>query len=110
MLSRKPLFTEVGGFNGRDLKVAWNDVDYCLRLREKGYRVVFNPYATLYHLESQSRGEHKDPSEILYMMKHWRHYIDQDPFYNPNLSLLDPEFRIKKDPDEDRFFYYREYR
>ncbi len=110
MLSRKTLFKEMGGFNERDLKVAWNDVDYCLRLREKGYRVVFNPYATLFHLESQSRGEHKDPAEIYYMMKHWRHYIDHDPFYNPNLSLLDAEFRIKKDPQEHRFFYYREYR
>lgn len=110
MLSRKSIFREVGGFNERDLKVAWNDVDYCLRLREKGYRVVFNPYATLYHLESQSRGEHKDPAEICYIMKHWRHYIDHDPFYNPNLSLLDAEFRIKKDPHEDRLFYYRQYR
>jgi GT2 family glycosyltransferase len=110
MLSRKTVFTEVGGFNDRDLKVAWNDVDYCLRLREKGYRVVFNPYATLYHLESQSRGDDKNPAEIRYMMSHWRHYIDGDPFYNPNLSLSDSEFRIKKDPQEDRLFYYREYR
>jgi len=110
MLSRKTAFREVGGFNDRDLKVAWNDVDYCLRLREKGYRVVFNPYATLYHLESQSRGDHKDTAEIRYMMGHWRHYADRDPFYNPNLSLLDAEYRIKKDPQEDRLLYYREYR
>src|SRR5262249_25302980 len=55
MLSRKSVFDKVGGFNAQDLKVGWNDVDYCLRLRERGYRVVMNPYATLYHLESQSR-------------------------------------------------------
>jgi len=110
MLSRKTAFKEVGGFNDRDFKVAWNDVDYCLRLREKGYRVVFNPYATLYHLEYQSRGDDKNPAEIRYMMSHWRHYIDGDPFYNPNLSLSDSEFRIKKDPEEGRLFYYREYR
>ena len=85
-------------------------MDYCLRLRDHGYRVVFNPHALLYHLESQSRGDDKDPSEIRYMMARWRHYVDRDPFYSPNLSCRDSEFRIKGDPDEDRFFYYREYR
>ena len=55
MLSRKAVFAEVGGFNERDLPVAWNDVDYCLRLREQRYRVVFTPYALLYHRESQCR-------------------------------------------------------
>jgi GT2 family glycosyltransferase len=110
MLTRRSVFQEVGGFNDRDLPVAWNDVDYCLRLREKGYRVVFNPYALLYHLESQSRGDDKNPAEIRYMMAHWRHEIDHDPFYSPHLSRRDSEFRIKTDPDEEPFFYYRDYR
>ena len=110
MLSRKDAFAAVGGFNDRDLAVGWNDVDYCLRLRDRGYRVVFNPYALLYHLESQSRGDDKNPAEIRYMMRHWRRYVDRDPFYNPNLSCRDSEFRIKSDPAEERFFYYREYR
>jgi O-antigen biosynthesis protein len=107
LLSHKTAFAEVGGFNDRDLQIAWNDVDYCLRLREKGYRVVFNPYALLSHLESQSRGDDKNPAEVRYMMEHWREYIDRDPFYSPHLSRRDSEFRIKTDADEAQFFYYR---
>ena len=110
MLSHRSAFEAVGGFNERDLKVAWNDVDYCLRLRENGYRVVFTPYAILYHLESQSRRDDRDPSEIRYMMAHWRRYIDNDPCYNLNLSRRNSDFRIKTDYHEDRHFYYRQYR
>jgi GT2 family glycosyltransferase len=110
MLSRRDAFRAVGGFNEHDLRVGWNDVDYCLRLREHGYRVVFDPYAVLHHLESQSRGDDKDPAEIRYMMRRWRRYVDRDPFYNPNLSCQDAEFRVKSDPAEERTYYYREYR
>ena len=110
MLSSKTAFTEVGGFNDRDLKVAWNDVDYCLRLRQSGYRAVVNPYAILHHLEAQSRGDDKNPAEIRYMMERWNSYIDCDPFYSPNFSRLDAEFRIKTDLHEERVFYYRQYR
>ncbi|PYS78403.1 MAG: glycosyl transferase family 2, partial [Acidobacteria bacterium] len=70
MLSRKSVFQEVGGFNALDLKIGWNDVDYCLRLRDRGYRVVMNPYAQLYHLETQSRGDDKNDNEIAYMKEH----------------------------------------
>jgi GT2 family glycosyltransferase len=107
MLSRKTVFTEVGGFNATDLKVAWNDVDYCLRLYQHGYRVVMNPHALLYHLESQSRGDDKNPAEISYMKTHWHHFIAHDPFLNDNFSRADSTFRIKTDPDESRNFYYR---
>jgi len=107
MLSRKSVFEEVGGFNALDLKVGWNDVDYCLRLRDRGYRVVMNPYAELYHLESQSRGDDKNESEIAYMKEHWGTYIANDPFFNVNFSRANSEFRIKTDPDEARNFYYR---
>ena len=106
MLSRKSVFQEVGGFNARDLKVAWNDVDYCLRLRERGYRVVMNPYAELYHLESQSRGDDKNDNEIAYIKEHWNSYIADDPFFNLNFSRANSEFRIKTDEDEARHFYY----
>lgn len=106
MLSRKSVFAEVGGFNARDLKVGWNDVDYCLRLRDHGYRVVMNPYAELYHLESQSRGDDKNESEIAYMKEHWNSYIANDPFFNTNFSRANSEFRIKTDPVEARNFYY----
>lgn len=107
MLSRKSAFEKVGGFNATELKVAWNDVDYSFRLQEHGYRVVINPHALLYHLESQSRGDDKNPDEIAYMKAHWQRYIDDDPFFNINFSRANSEFRIKTDPDEARHFYYR---
>jgi GT2 family glycosyltransferase len=107
MLSRKAVFDEVGGFNEHELAVAWNDVDYCLRLQEKRYRVVFTPYALLHHFESQSRGNAKDQGEVAYMKRRWKAMIDRDPFYNPNLSRLDGEFRIRTDPEEERLYYYR---
>jgi GT2 family glycosyltransferase len=107
MLSRKSVFQEVGGFNALDLKVGWNDVDYCLRLRDRGYRVLMNPYAELYHLESQSRGDDKNDDEIAFMKAHWGAYIANDPFFNINFSRANSEFRIKTDPDEARNFYYR---
>jgi glycosyltransferase involved in cell wall biosynthesis len=106
MLSRKSVFEEVGGFNARDLKVAWNDVDYCLRLRDRGYRVVMNPYAELYHLESQSRGDDKNENEIAFMKTHWGAYIAHDPFFNLNFSRANSEFRLKTDANEARNFYY----
>ncbi len=107
MLSRKSVFQEVGGFNAADLKVGWNDVDYCLRLRERGYRVVMNPYAELYHLESQSRGNDKNDSEIAFMKQHWHSYIERDPYFNINFSRANSKFHLKTDPDEARNFYYR---
>jgi len=107
MLTRKSIFTEVGGFNARDLRVGWNDVDYCLRLHERGYRIVMNPHALLYHYESQSRGDEKNDHEIAYMKTNWQHYIAADPYFNVNFSRANSEFRIKTDPDEARNFYYR---
>ena len=107
MLTRKSIFEEVGGLNAEDLKVGWNDVDYCLRLHELGYRTVMNPHALLYHYESQSRGDEKNDHEIAYMKTNWRHHIADDPYFNINFSRANSEFRIKTDPDEARNFYYR---
>lgn len=110
MLSHKTAFEAAGGFNQRELKIAWNDVDYCIRLLEMGFRSVFTPYAALYHLESQSRGDDKADSEIRYMMNRWPRYIDDDPYYNPNLSRCNADFRARMDPDEERTYFYRGYR
>jgi GT2 family glycosyltransferase len=101
------VFSEVGGFNSADLKVGWNDVDYCLRLHQRGYRLVMNPHAVVYHLESQSRGDDKNPAEVTYMKDQWQRYIAHDPFFNDNFSRADSSFRVKIDPDEARHFYYR---
>ncbi len=91
---RKSLFLDIGGLDEENLTVAFNDVDFCLRLRERGYRNLWTPHAMLYHLESASRG--KDASgekarryhaEIAYMRAKWADALNQDPYWNPNLAL-----------------------
>jgi hypothetical protein len=76
------------------LPVAFNDVDFCLRLREAGFAIVWTPHAELYHHESASRGledtlakQTRFLAEADYMRKRWGAALEQDPFYNPNLSL-----------------------
>jgi GT2 family glycosyltransferase len=87
-MTRRSVFEDVGGFD-ENLRVAYGDIDLCLRVREKGYRVVYTPYAMLYHHESATRGE-LDPSEDeIYMINRWGDvFIKGDPYYNPNLTLL----------------------
>jgi GT2 family glycosyltransferase len=86
LMTRKQLFQEVGGFDAEHLPVAFNDVDLCLRLRERGYWIVYTPYAVLYHHESATRGRELDPSEEDYMKTRWKAAIEDDPFYNPHLT------------------------
>jgi GT2 family glycosyltransferase len=90
---RRAVFGEVGGFNG-DLRVAFNDVDLCLRLRQRGYLIVWTPLAELYHHESASRGSdlvaarHSEfVREIEHMQSKWGWALHSDPHFNPNLSL-----------------------
>ena len=78
----------------KNLAVAFNDVDFCLRVAEAGYTNLYTPFAELYHHESVSRGPDTDPKkaarfekEALYMKKRWGAVIADDPYYNPNLSL-----------------------
>jgi glycosyltransferase involved in cell wall biosynthesis/cellulose synthase/poly-beta-1,6-N-acetylglucosamine synthase-like glycosyltransferase/2-polyprenyl-3-methyl-5-hydroxy-6-metoxy-1,4-benzoquinol methylase len=100
MLTRKSLFISVEGFNEQKFAIAYNDVDYCLKLREKGFRIVYNPNALLYHYEGASRGKGENmdnPQEELNFRNTWGTIITQgDPYYNPHLSLEDELFRIKK--------------
>lgn len=91
---RRPVFDEVGGLDEENLAVDYNDVDFCLRLAGAGYRIVWTPYAELYHHESISRGSIATPEqaarshqEETYIMTMWGGLINKDPFYNPNLSL-----------------------
>ncbi len=93
---KKSVYNEVGGLNADNLAVAFNDVDFCLRVAEAGYRNVYSPYAELYHHESVSRGPDTDPikakrfeREAIYMKNKWKFFIDNDPAYNPNLSLME---------------------
>ena len=94
MMVRRTLFEEVGGLD-ESLRIAFNDVDLCLKLREKGYLIVFTPYAELYHYESKTRGledtEEKKArfnDECNRFRKKWKMLLAAgDPYYNPNFSL-----------------------
>lgn len=97
MMTRKEVFEEVGRFDEIHLSVAFNDVDLCLKIREKGYLIVYTPYAALYHYESTSRGYDLNPDEILYMKNRWGQILFSDPYYNPNLTFDSEDFRIKVD-------------
>lgn len=96
LLVRRSVYEEVGGLDER-LRVAFNDVDLCLRIREKGYRNLWTPFAELYHHESASRGLEDNPvkqarfmSEVAFMRERWAKALQHDPAYNPNLSLTQP--------------------
>lgn len=91
---RRELFNAVGGLDETNLAVAYNDVDFCLRLRERGYRNVWTPFAELYHYESVSRGDDLSgeklarlQKEAAYMRQRWGASLDEDPYWNLNLSL-----------------------
>ena len=86
MMTRKEVFEEVGRFDEIKLSVAFNDVDLCLKIRKKGYLIVYTPYAALYHYESVSRGYDLNPDEILFMKNKWGNILLSDPYYNPNLT------------------------
>lgn len=94
LFCRKQEFLDLGGFDAANLPVAFNDVDFCLRLRERDRQIVWTPHIELYHYESVSRGRDSTPEkqaralkEELYMRRRWAERTLQDPFYNPNLNL-----------------------
>ena len=93
---KKSIYEEVGGLDAENLAVAFNDVDFCLRVKEAGYQNLYSPFAELYHHESVSRGPDTDPikakrfeKEALYMKNKWKTFIDNAPSYNQNLSLME---------------------
>jgi GT2 family glycosyltransferase len=86
MLTRRDLFEKVGGFDEQELPVAFNDVDYCLKLRAAGYWIVYTPFAELYHYESASRNRKKsNPEEKRILRERWPNEIARDPLTNLNL-------------------------
>lgn len=100
MMVSKAIYREVGGFD-ETLKVAYNDVDFCLKVRATGYRNLYNPFASFVHHESASRGS--DTSGDNYqrlldeaqIMKHrWGRLIADDPAYSPNLTLMGDDFSM----------------
>ncbi|APB69397.1 hypothetical protein PPYC1_02900 [Paenibacillus polymyxa] len=93
ILTKRDYFEEVGGFDEELFSVAYNDVDYCLKLRKIGKRIVYVPDAILYHHEGVSRGFIDNPQEVINFKEKYNNY--KDPYYNVNLSLLDESFNIK---------------
>lgn len=86
MMVRKNVFEEVAGFD-EELSVTYNDIDFCLRVREAGYRIVWTPWAQLYHDESSSLARKSNSREIAYLKRRWGKSLTNDPYYNPNLTL-----------------------
>ena len=102
LMVKKSLFDEVGGL-GEDFAISLNDVDFCIRLRQKGLLNVFTPFAELYHYESASRGSdmsgdnaERYNKESEYFRNKWKEVLDAgDPYYNPNFSLDRSDFSLK---------------
>lgn len=101
LLVKKSIYEEVGGLNEKDLTVAFNDVDFCLKIQQKGYRNLWTPYAELYHHESMSRGSEDTPEkkarfqkEVLYMISTWKDVLQEDIYYNKNLTLKHENFGL----------------
>ncbi|KAB2930663.1 MAG: glycosyltransferase family 2 protein [Candidatus Contendobacter sp.] len=109
LILRKDCFVAVGGFNEEKLAVTFNDVDLCLKLIKSGFRIIWTPYAELYHYESASRGYDntlakitRSEQEITYMRKHWGDWLMSDPAYNPNLTLETEDFTLAWPPRLER--------
>jgi GT2 family glycosyltransferase len=94
MMVPRRVFEDLGGFD-EDLRVAFNDVDFCLRLRARGQLVVWTPFATLLHFESASRKALHPPEDEALMRDRWATAIADDPYYNPNLTLDHEDCRIR---------------
>jgi GT2 family glycosyltransferase len=102
---KKSKFLEVGGFDAEHLKVAYNDVDLCLKLRARGYHNIWTPHALLIHHESPSRGSDLSPAnkarfaaECAHMRSRWGAALDHDPYYNPNLNGKRGDFALAFPP------------
>ena len=102
MMTKKSLFEELDGFD-ESFKVAFNDIDYCLRVRKKNYLVVFNSFAKFYHFESKSRGYENNLEkvnrfncEVEIWQDRWRDIlVNGDPYYNVNFKIENEPFELK---------------
>jgi GT2 family glycosyltransferase len=102
LVVRKDVYQQAGGLDAKNLAVAFNDIDFCLRVMQAGYRNLWTPHAELYHYESVSRGTEDTPEkktrfqkEVRYMKKKWGSALERDPFYSPHLSMEREDFSIR---------------
>ena len=101
MMVKRSVYEEIGGLD-EAFAVAFNDIDFCMKMRKAGYLIVFNPNAELTHYESKSRGYEdteekikRFQAEIQLFQSRWRTFLAQgDPYYNPNLSLERNDFSV----------------
>ena len=105
LVVRKAIYEQVGGLDERDLAVAFNDIDLCLKVLAAGYRNLWTPFAEFYHHESASRGADDTPekagrfrAEVEKMLNRWEDVLQNDPAYNPNLTLEDEHFSLAARP------------
>ncbi len=105
LMTRKELWNRLGGMDEQNLTVAYNDVDYCLKVRAAGFRIVWTPAAAMLHRESVSRGADDTPQKLerfareeRTMHERWSDALNADPHYNPNLSLIAEDFVLEAYP------------
>jgi len=101
LIVEKKLYQEAGGLNEENLAIAFNDVDFCLKLLHRGYHNLWTPYAELYHHESVSRGAEDNSekikrfnTEIAYMKERWLTSLQEDNSYNTNLTKVHENFGL----------------
>jgi GT2 family glycosyltransferase len=106
---RKEVYQQVGGFDDNGLPIAFNDVDFCIRVMKGGYLNLWTPHARLTHHESLSRGAEDTPEkkarfkkEVALMRGRWGELLDNDPYYNPNLTLVHEDWSVAFPPREGR--------
>lgn len=103
LMTKRSVYEAVGGLDEK-YQVAFNDIDYCLKVRKLGKLVVYNPYAELYHYESKSRGLEDTPEkverfsgEVERLVTNWPEYFEKgDPYYNKNLTLDNSDFSLRR--------------
>lgn len=101
LMTKKKIYEQVGGLT-EEFQVAFNDIDYCMKVRRIGKLIVYNPAVELYHYESKSRGLEDTPekverfnSEVARFIEYWKDELEAgDPYYNPNLSLDKSDFSL----------------
>ena len=104
LFSRREIYEEVDFMDEELFKVAFNDVDFCLKILEKGYRIVYNPYIELIHYESKTRGYENTPekrarfeNEANNFKEKWKYFLEKgDPYYSKNFSLENSNFTIRE--------------
>jgi len=101
LLVKREAFEKVNGFDQENLKVAFNDIDLCLKIREAGFNIIYTPYANLYHYESKSRGYEdtvekikRFKTEYYFMKDKWGEKLSRDPYYNPNFTNKYQQYQL----------------